>query len=123
MTDPISPEAAVLTVELIRLAEELSWAVRVASTPQERARQPVPEKYWYIENLRPITRDERSIDVLRRFVNLYRDEIAVVRAARNQAVQDYEISPRTLADAVEVGRRLVGILRSSAAEPPAPHLA
>lgn len=111
----VTRSRAEAVVELLQISEELAWASRIA-----RSRQPdlqVPEQVSYLLSMNPAQPGERSIDVLRRFVNLFADEIALVQGARNQVV--HSLDPEAdfpVEDAVAVGERLRAILRNSASD-------
>jgi hypothetical protein len=100
-----------LTTELGQLAEELSWAAKVAGTAAHQT-LPVPTRYSYLQKLE--SPGERSIDALRRFVGMFADEIATVHKAHVALTAPgwpEAMHASTLSSAVEVGRRLVGLVR------------
>lgn len=112
-----------LVVELIRQAEELEWALRLANGWAPTPSLPeVPQFAHYLLEIPPMLADESSRDVLVRFAILYKEELTIVRAARNRVAHALELDDDTLATAVQVARTLVELLRKlvGAAEASAP---
>lgn len=101
---------AMLTVELINVAEELAEAVEFASSRPSWRSKALFVRASYLNNIA----DQEVIDRLRRFSVVYADELAVVRAARNQVVHARTLDTGLLEDAVQVGRYLVASLRRAA---------
>ena len=96
-----TPEEAAQRTELIRLWEELDAFLRL--TPNSALGSPT-------------VGDDPEVSAARaRFAALFKEEIDIVRAARDYAAHSRPIDAEILREAVQVGRELVRIAREGQA--------
>lgn len=99
MTTPdrvdVPPRRALAEAEILRLWRDLETWVRRAIEPEQ------------------LTFDHVHVTrVLDRWITLFADEIEFVRRSRNSVAHAEPLSDDTLEEAVQVGRRLLSLLRS-----------
>jgi hypothetical protein len=107
-----SPGQGLLKERLLYLGEELDSIVAFADGRQEP--NPRGPAGW-LYNVRSPLPSEGPREVLRRWRELFADELEVVRLARNTVAHAMDISDDNLRNAVTVAGELVRIAKSSVA--------